>query len=1821
MSDEIILFVKNSLSYKEKFYYLMDLLITNQYESRLESVVFFLIFYIQTLSGFFSEKVGVLKPNQSKSDKILNVIQKVVRLRELLITEKKYFEISIIMILIYLLLITVYILFLIHKMDIKTNYNKSIMTLNFFIKISYYILFNIFNDIYFTLLCFNYENNFFIENYKCSISEHLGYFIIGTISIIYNIIFTLLIQIFYKDNFYLSGNYYSELLTNYHQYIILNNFLFSIMLSIIKNLTREFFLIVNLVSSVLFFVFYYKHVVYYDNVTNNLCGAFHLSYIWTSVFFIIFYFIDMTEKGLFYLFTLLIVFYLYNNIKTRFINNLFYAVPFHKITNKYYILYYIKTLITIIYSDLTNLEERTLLIGVIQLHILECPIPNCVTKTKEKLYIPNLNEWSDRNKPFLSDKVFLDSFLVNLMEFLTKYSTYTIEILLNFSYFHLMVTGNLCQSIYLFQKAKHLKMNLMEQFAFERLKFAINQKSAEKLKGIGELTDSLENLNMSIYFRYEYLKEKFYDEIFKDLELTSKFWKIYSKTENEEPIDFNNVFGITEKIKICKGNIEKLWKKLFTIYSGINEVFYFYLDYVEQINDDSFLKRELDEISRKLDNISSSNQNILYNLMFKKETGIVIVNGDKGKEGLIEKINHEFENSFKYSLNELKGMNISILMPKIFGKEHTEYMKRYISIGEKRIVDIKEYTIFIKDKFNSLTLVKINIKLFPVLNRSLYFIAMVIPEKMDDLILIDNNFIIQGLSQRLREKIQIDNQNFFEMNEIPFYMICKNFIHFYKVFMKGNKKSLGSNHKSDFKNSNISEQTNTIANSVKKDNEKKKNINNDLNNDDNNNNIEINENIELEYEIIIPYFMIQFNRKNEKFNTIIPTNLNMMNNSIISDESSVVSIDEGEFLLKAAEEKKKIGYNLNNEMNFLEIEEEKSEEESQSNKIFDSEIENNNNDDDNNNNNNEKLTPNKNNDMNTPTPTPGNDNNVTPGNTKNKNNSKIRKSLRKITEKFNEETYFKDRLNIYMKLFTNENFDELEKIMTTDTKGKEAIIFRFNFTFKKYIYNINHIAYIIRCIENKNLNGFSGTEDEGNINGEGKNIHNYINAQSKLNKLNELYIDEKRMMIDNISNFYEYSQINLEFQNKLIENKENIKKYSRVLGSLRNKAGGNLDDENASQTSASGFNSDLSKKNRIFEIRESIIKNQKSLFTFTYIFIIAIIFFSGTVVFTIIFYFIFIDIHDSLLNLDKYHSNYYLLEIRICEIISNLISLRSIFELNFYKDEKFDYSIYTKSQEEYFSRLKYYTNIWYEDAISILSYLEVNINKFVDKPSEIFWNDTSIGDFQDILKLNDSEFYPLAISTTLVNSKSLISSKIFELKNHDYETLSDIIFEFKYTSFWIIENSYDNLLPNTFNLNDLFLNLFKKYNDRKINNVWISVIIYLLFILICLATYLYLLIITNNHMGDGLEKILKISQDQINELIKKIQNFEQFYQKKREESKKIDLALITTSKKDKSSNNNNRSKVSNEKTISMENSINQNNQNNINQTMSSTGFSLDTKKNKKLNLQNKAYIHLAIIFIFCLFLLILTFITTNKVIKANYNILLLQAGILGRFLEASAGTIYAKCFIADCNVSSSLDYISFYNQRLIFKIYQAMEDLHEIYNFYHNYYILDICGAAYDKDTENYTYCQNQELPNSLNNTSDLLDFVLNKVTELVSEATFSLNNNDSYYIKDTFGSTTFSKMEDSFYNYLMPVTNRIDNAIYESMKSLLKEKLFVIVIIIVIFNIGIFIFIIYVKYGFMRTFEYLLSISKCIVKIIPSSMISSNQDLENWLEKLNNDK
>jgi PAS domain-containing protein len=338
-----------------------------------------------------------------------------------------------------------------------------------------------------------------------------------------------------------------------------------------------------------------------------------------------------------------------------------------------------------------------LLSGIIKLHIIECPLENCSTKNNEKIYLPMTNEYSDRTKPYIYDTIFLHNLIIEIMNYFISQNFYNMEIIINFSIYYLRVIGNLSQSIYFYEKVKKMKGNLLEKFQLERLRILISKNLIEKLKKINEDCLEIDDLNMTYYYKYEYYKKLFFKEIMKDLDNIEEFWKYFSKIENKK-IDYNKIFKTTEKIIQSKKNIEILWNKLFNMYGGINEIFDFYCEYVSQINDDSFLKRKLEEYKQKNENFSD-NININYNhLMFKSDVGIVIINGDKGKEGIIEKFNDEFCVLFKYNRKELKGMNINLLMPTIFGKNHKKYMSRYIINGEKKFINTNQMTLYGKDK-------------------------------------------------------------------------------------------------------------------------------------------------------------------------------------------------------------------------------------------------------------------------------------------------------------------------------------------------------------------------------------------------------------------------------------------------------------------------------------------------------------------------------------------------------------------------------------------------------------------------------------------------------------------------------------------------------------------------------------------------------------------------------------------------------------------------------------------------------------------------------------------------------------------------------------------------------------------------------------------------------------------------------------------------------------------------------------------------------------------------------------------------------------------
>ena len=154
------------------------------------------------------------------------------------------------------------------------------------------------------------------------------------------------------------------------------------------------------------------------------------------------------------------------NIKNRIESKIFLDTPFYKISNKYYLLYYFRSLIDIINNVEENSEDKSFLSGIIRMHEVECPNQNCLTKTKGNIYLPLSNKWNDLSKKEVEDEVFLKNFVVIVMNYFLFSHECSVDMYLNLSLYYLKVIGNYCQAIYYYKKATELKLNIREEFTF-----------------------------------------------------------------------------------------------------------------------------------------------------------------------------------------------------------------------------------------------------------------------------------------------------------------------------------------------------------------------------------------------------------------------------------------------------------------------------------------------------------------------------------------------------------------------------------------------------------------------------------------------------------------------------------------------------------------------------------------------------------------------------------------------------------------------------------------------------------------------------------------------------------------------------------------------------------------------------------------------------------------------------------------------------------------------------------------------------------------------------------------------------------------------------------------------------------------------------------------------------------------------------------------------------------------------------------------------------------------------------------------------------------
>ena len=1803
MAKEIYLFLKDELTFKEKFYKYMDILITNRSGSRFEAFFFMIINYAQLLSLFYAEQIQVFSSKNNKSDLVLITIEKIVRIKDLFQDNYRGFEIFE-----YCLFIVV-ILEILHFLLICLNVtNNSIYSLNkkinnFCIKIFLFLAYNIILDVSFSNFCLgNLENNpNFNENVKCGGKDKILIIILSLILLIISFICHILLQIYYNESFLLSNSPYAKMFSNYDIYMDINCLINSILFTQVKFLSKEFFLIYNLIVSISMVVYYIKKYIYYDKYINTLAGIFHFIYAWTSIFSITFAYIYFNEKGIIYLISSLIVSSFYFNIKNKIENEIFYNTPIIKFKNTNYLLYYIKVLSDkIIRYDEKN-ENKAFLSGILQVLIDERPNDRCeeLLSSDNEIYLPSENKWRDPKKRNIDDVVYLKYFITVLLNFIIYNDCNCPDIFFNLSMYYLTVMNNYCEAMYYCQKINELKLNLAQKFTFVRLKLKISEALVERLKPADEKNILLENVNISMYYKYDDLSHNFIEEINNDIELSLEFWKIFKKSLKEPnfKINFNKVYKLTEKIQITKKNIDKMWNDLLKIYNGINEFFEFYNDYIEQINNDDLKKRDLDSIKKKAVNFNEHLNHNYYSVLFSNETGIMIANGEKGCEGIIKQYNKKIELIFNYNSSELKEINVCKLMPKLFDKQHSKYMERYFRVGYKKYMETRDFKTFGKDKNNSIIQIKIALKLLPILNYNVFFVGLIIKENINDIILIDENYNIQGMSSKLMKILNIDNIYLFQDNNIPFYVICKKFINFYNIFIRNKNKEKALENEITKKMTNNSDKEKKTEMQKYEEKEMATKIEETDREEDMHENLEINENVELEFEIKLPQFLVNFARKTSNKNAAtLHKTLSMLS---INNQDP---IDEEEESNNENDNDNEISNDNENDLLVSESSKRLKMIDSTSNRLIST-----------------PNTPTPEGFTPIPTPTPNPDSNIKRISLKSQINNKLNK-------KSEEEKICFEKIEEYQHLFNEGKFEELEDLIDSCNKDSSVSEYKFNFTFDKYKFGEDGLGYIVRCIDNRNQDGVS---EEKSIELDSKAFKYKKEKANAIKPLFELLEEEREEILNLPEMFIKLSLEDSKFQELLDSCKNEIINMSKTQGGQKKDEV--LEDENSSQTSHTGFDNGLVKKNRIEEIRSNLFKNVSNFYALKYIKILVSLISIFTIIFSIIFFIFLVNLNQSIYYVSSIDLELFETTLWTTELISIFISLKTLFLKKVGKNNNEFLNFVTeeiKTNDDYYYYMENLAINLYNNSSYYYGQLEIRMPDYFSESElhSMFWDTINITYIKtDYIRnnRNANKSFPTSIAQFLCNSINylkkfnLTDNITFEYEKEEY---------FNYLTYLIIENAYDNILPNLFIKLDKMPEVFTKYNKGKNKILYTIIIIYIVLMLFLCLFYFSMIHTINNSMTETFKKITKIKLEKIEETIKKIEIFSNDLKRFRDRDlinsdeqnvndlRKDDLSYKRDTTINTLDNNNPNNKKLNKKNAEETSSL-----------VGSNGFNTDAKTYMPLTMVKEYLIH-CVLFLFVLMGFVIPIYYFSITIIQNVNQLLLIVNyIYGKLISTSVNIIEVKCFISECNTSTILDYSKLKSTENIQEVIKGLKHFEKIEDYYNNKFLLNACEAAMDSniEKERFKFCLNDSIIKSANNTDNIMKLIENiidniyKKEEMANGTNKTLPNGTTvtFYKQLLFGDTTFQSIENIFYKYIFSVDGTFKNIVNTSLYTYLKYKKRVLALLIIIFALTMVAYNITFLIFTSPKLVYLLSVSRCVLKIIPTSVIINTPELESWIE------
>ena len=427
---------------------------------------------------------------------------------------------------------------------------------------------------------------------------------------------------------------------------------------------------------------------------------------------------------------------------------------------------------------------------------------------------------------------------------------------------------------------------------------------------------------------------------------------------------------------------------------------------------------------------------------------------------------------------------------------------------------------------------------------------------------------------------------------------------------------------------------------------------------------------------------------------------------------------------------------------------------------------------------------------------------------------------------------------------------------------------------------------------------------------------------------------------------------------------------------------------------------------------------------------------------------------------------------------------------------------------------------------------------------------------------------------------------------------------FDYMTFLIIENGYDNILPNQFEKLKKIPDILAKNNYKQTKSLIVFVCLYGGIILILCLVYTFLIRLTNKSMTDGIEKVTKIRLEKIEEIMKRIKNFNSNLKKFKEKDIKSDDKKANLESDDENK------KIEENKLIEL-NGERSKKKMDESSLINSNGFNTDFKKYVPLTLLNYSFIYPIIILLISIGCLIPIYLLTIEMIKNTNQLLLVENFIFGKLIITSTSTIEIKCFMSECNTTKILNYTNLVDMDMIQEVIKGVNIFPEVDNFYNYKFLLDSCAAAIkDTESEEYLNCINDSLIISSNNTDNLLKLIDDLIDSIKKED--EMNKDDR---KNLFNTTYFRQIEYMFYNYIFNVGDLFAEIVIDDLNVYLSKGNLIVTLISVLVGVATCAYCLIFGIILIKRLVHHLSVSRCILKIIPTSVIISTQELDTWIE------